>query len=397
MANFTILLACTLTVILFLACVCASAYGDENLPWGVERIRAYCVWDNNRDMTVDDGANAGQAVSIAVIDSGIDYYTDEWGNIHYHPDLSDNVAGGRGFRHWGCVVQERTDHEDFDGHGTHVAGTIAAVDNEIGVIGTAPKTKIYALRYFSHIQQEQALEVAAAINWSVDHGIHIISISLGFAENYSALYNACKNAYERGNLIIAAAGNENSSVCYPARYDCVIAVGAIYSNGARWEWSNFGPELELVAPGVNINSTWLNGGYALDNGTSMAVPHVTAAAALIWSSKIDPEYDFYGDGYWDNIEVRHKLRHLALDLGPTGKDDEYGYGLINAWATNQRPLGDINNDYKVDLKDLFAVAIAYGSYPGHPKWNPNCDINIDNLIDLKDYYIVSKNFGKVDP
>lgn len=385
--------------ILLLASLAASVYGSETLPWGVERIRAYLVWDNNMDMAVDQGANAGQYVSIAVIDSGIDYWTDDQGNIHYHPDLEDNVAGGRRFRHLypNCYVEEWAEHEDIDGHGTHVAGTIAAVDNDIGVIGTAPKTKIYALQVIAWNEEGYAKAIATAINWAVGQGVDIISISLGLVTDYTTLREASDNAYAQGVLLIGASGSWGETfVRYPARYASVIAVGAVYQNLNRPNWSNTGPELEFVAPGVDINSTWLDGGYRLDSGTSMAVPHVTATAALIWSSKIDPTYDD-GDGMWSNTEVRLKLRHMALDLGLSGRDNDYGFGLINAWATNQRPLGDINIDYKVDILDVALAAKAFSSYPGHPRWDPRGDMNLDNIVDITDVSLIAQNFGQVDP
>jgi hypothetical protein len=95
--------------------------------------------------------------------------------------------------------------------------------------------------------------------------------------------------------------------------------------------------------------------------------------------------------------VRAKLRDWALDLGDPGRDMYYGYGLINCWAPNQRPLGDINIDYKVDLTDVLIVANAFGSFPDHPNWDPNADINIDNKVDLTDYLIVAINYGQEDP
>jgi subtilisin family serine protease len=368
------------------------AYGSWTLPWGVERIHANSLWDNNNDTIVDSGANAGQNVTIAVIDFGIDYLILENGTIYYHPDLNGNVLGGMGFRYYGGTVQLIADYNDDWGHGTHVAGTIAAVGIDGGVVGVAPRTKIYALKLFTGDQNE----VAAAINYSVDwlHA-NIISMSLGFFQDSLVLRTACDYAYyARGALLIAAAGNENASINYPAAYDSVVAVGAVDKNDQRWvnasypgEGSNFGPKLELVAPGVDINSTWLNGDYHKETGTSMAVPHVTATAALIWSSK----------GSWDNQQVRVALRQYALDLGTPGRDDYYGYGLVNAWEPNQRPLGDINVDYRVNLIDVFTVALAYGSVPGDPKWDQRADINIDNKVNLIDYEIVRLNWGKVDP
>jgi len=359
------------------------------------------------NMTVDEGANAGDNFVIAVIDWGIDYYTDGWGNIYYHPDLEDNVhlvdgKGGKGFRSLDGYVEVLPDHEDPNGHGTHVSGIIAAVDNDNGTIGTAPKAKIYSLKLITWTPET----LAYAINYAANNLMaRIIVMSLETDKNYTDIYHACKNAYEEKEaLLFAAAGNSNSSVSYPAKYDdYVIAVGAVNKSDQRWVdpstgvGSNFGPELDFAAPGVDINSTVLNGGYALMTGTSMAVPHVAAVAALIWSSKIDPEYDFDGDGYWDNIEVRYKLRHLALDLGPAGKDDYYGWGLINAWAPNQRPLGDINIDYIVDMEDLYIASLAYGSFPSNPNWDPRADINIDNFVDVEDIYTIALNYGKIDP
>jgi len=308
------------------------------------------------------------------------------GTIFYHPDLNGNVLGGMGFRYYAGTVQLFADYKDGDGHGTHVAGIMAAVGNDGGVVGVAPRTKIYGLKLFTWDQNE----VAAAINYSVDvlHA-NIISMSVGYSQDYPVLRTACDYAYGSGVLLVAAAGNEAaSSIDYPARYnESVIAVGATYPNDTRPSWSNTGPELEFAAPGVDINSTWLAGGYCNDTGTSMAVPHVTAAAALIWSSK----------GSWDNQHVRVALRQYALDLGPPGRDDYYGYGLVNAWEPNQRPLGDINVDYRVNLIDEFTVALAYGSVPGDPKWDQRADINVDNKVNLIDYYTVVSNFGKVDP
>jgi subtilisin family serine protease len=160
--------------------------------------------------------------------------------------------------------------------------------------------------------------------------------------------------------------------------------------------------LELVAPGVNINSTanpneYPYTLYMVDTGASFAAPHVAGVAALIYASKIDPDYDRNGDGYWENDEVRQKLRDTALDLGDPEWDEYYGYGLVNAWYATQRPPADINTDYKVNYRDLYILAYAYGSRPGDPNWDPRADITINNEVDYADLYILAKNYGKTDP
>jgi len=317
-----------------LAGVAAFAHASETVPWGVERVRANQVWDRNGDKTVDQDAIAGQNVRVAVIDWGVDYWKDGQGNIHYHSDLADNIAGGRGFRYVSDGnVEELSDYQDTWGHGTHVIGTVAAVDNDAGVIGAAPKVKIYALKPMTW----NSWEIAKAINWSVPNGINIISMSFGTDINYPEIRRAVDYAHTSGVVLIAASGDTNENkILYPAKYDNVIAVSAVNQNNQRWVdpstglGSNYGPELDLVAPGADINSTLLGDTYGTWSGTSFAVPHVTAVAALTLASKINPKYDSNGDGIWQNVEVYDRLIDLAKDLGPSGRDDEYGYGLVDA-------------------------------------------------------------------
>ncbi len=362
-----------LVLILSLAFI-GNGLAADQIPWGVGRIRTDLVWD----------FNTGSGILIAVIDTGIAYY---------HSDLEDRVIGGESFiGGWWW--------DDTQNHGTLVAGITAAIINNYGLIGVSPNVSLLAAKA---IPPDNWQDIVDALYWAVDQGAQIIVMALVTREDRPEVRNACDDIYyNRNRLLIAGAGNDGGPVRYPAKYDSVIAVGAVDENDSRWVWSNYGPELELVAPGVNINSTanrytYPFSDYMVDTGTSFAVPHVAGLAALIYASKIDPEYDSDGDGYWDNFEVRYKLRHLALDLGPAGKDDQYGWGLINAWATNQRPLGDINIDYIVDVEDLYTACLAYGSYPGHPAWNPRADINIDNFVDIEDINIIANNYGKVDP
>lgn len=257
-------------------------------------------------------------------------------------------------------------------------------------MGVAPKTNMFALKTCDNDYRE----IAAAINWSVENGIRIISISGTVSTNYSDLYTACKYAFDNGRLLFAAAGNEGSGVDYPAKYPFVIAVGSVNQSDVRDPLSNFGPELDFVAPGTEINSTFLDGGYAVRGGTSMACPCVAGVAALIWSSRVDPAFDIIQDGQWENVEVWNKLVNMSLDLGPPGREDEYGYGLINAWATNQRPLGDIDNSLQVDMVDMWIAQNAFGSIPSMSNWDPRADININNMVDMVDMWIIQNNYGK---
>ena len=382
--------ACVVVIacILLLAAFNATGWAQiENLHWGVKRIRADQVWDTDmwpQDFIVDPDGNAGQGVCVAVIDTG----------IANHPDLAGRVVDGisyGGGEYW----------EDYDGHGTQVAGIIAAIDDGTHLIGVAPRVSLYAVKAYS------VQAVVNGINWAVDNGANMISISLATYDDYPELSAACDNAYDQGVLLIAGSGNDGRPiVMYPAAYDSVLAVGAIYESeyDYRWDLSNYGtPELEFMAPGVAINSTYPPDGYNVDSGTSFAVPHVSGAAALIFASKPDPEYDGNGNGAWDNFEVRAKLTDTALDLPLDGKhpgyDEWYGHGLVNAWWSNQRPQGDINYDLITDIGDLTIVCWYYGVKEGDPDWwdARRADIDIDKIVWIRDLAIISVHFGEIDP
>jgi len=293
----------------------------QTLPWGVERIGAPAVHASG---------NKGTGINVAILDTGID--TD-------HPDLS-YVYG------YDFSGDNDPDPEDFDGHGTHVAGTVAALDNDIGVIGVAPEADLYILKIFTDDGGGSYSDAVEALEWCIGtynddisgNEIQVISMSWGSKKEQGdpGIEPWINQAYDLGILLIGAAGNEGNpngvgdNVIYPARYENVVAVAATDDTDTRAWWSSTGPAVELAAPGVSILSTYLDAGYTTMSGTSMACPHVSGTAALVLASAVDSNYDFDGDGVWDNDEVRKKLQDTADDLGDPGRDSKYGYGLVDA-------------------------------------------------------------------
>ncbi len=278
--------------------------------WGVARIGAGPVHQ--------DGVS-GVGVKVAVLDSGVDYT---------HPDLALNYGGGHDF------VNSDTDPFDDNSHGTHVAGIIAARDDDAGVVGVAPGATIYALKVLDASGHGTFSNVLAALDWAVANGVQITNNSYGSSEDPGVIVQqAFVNAEAAGILHVAAAGNSGTcqgtgdAVQFPARYASVIAVAATDSLDGSPCSSSAGPAVELSAPGVAVNSTTPGGGYQRLSGTSMATPHVAGAAALVLSQA--GVGDTNGNGRI-NDEVRARLIATAQDLGPAGLDTWYGYGLVDA-------------------------------------------------------------------
>ena len=271
--------------------------------WGVKHIGAG---------TVHDSENEGYGIKVAVLDTGIDYT---------HPDLDANYKGGWDF------VNGDSDPMDDNGHGTHVAGTVAAEDDGSGVVGVAPGASLYALKVLDETGSGYFSAVVAALEWCVESGVQITNNSYGSSQDPGELVKeAFDNAYAAGVLNVASAGNSGNppgrgdNISYPAHWDSVIAVAATDQDDSRARWSSTGPSLELSAPGVAINSTLPGGGYGEKSGTSMASPHVAGTAALVWAA----------DSSLTNEQVRVRLQDTADDLGALGWDSKYGYGLVDA-------------------------------------------------------------------
>ena len=272
----------------------------DRIPWGVNRIDAERAWDITQ----------GKGIKVAVADTGIDYK---------HPDLQANYRGGASF------VPGEPDPIDHNRHGTHVAGTIAAARNCRGVVGVAPSAYLYSVKVLGSRGSGRFSFLVAGLEWCMRHRMDVVNMSLGGTVAPSIVERACDIAYKRGLLLVAAAGNNGGKVICPARYRSVVAVSAIDRNDNLASFSSRGPEIELCAPGVDIYSTLPGGRYGTLSGTSMASPHVAGSAALALSS-----HRFVRAVGSPSSVIRWLLLRTADDLGPPGRDDHFGFGVVDA-------------------------------------------------------------------
>jgi subtilisin len=222
-------------------------------------------------------------------------------------------------------VPDETSVLDHHGHGTHCAGTIGACLNGQGVVGVAPAAYLYAVKVLSAAGSGNWSWLIAGLDWCIANGIHIASMSLGAETAPTAVQTMCDLAFNRGVLLVAAAGNSGGPVAAPGRYGSVIAVAAIDSANVIAPFSCRGPEIELCAPGVDVLSTIPNNGYGRMSGTSMACPHVSGAAALAWGA-----HRFPPAGMACNVAIRRLLAATADNLGIPGRDHLFGFGRVDA-------------------------------------------------------------------
>lgn len=268
----------------------------EMVPWGAERIGAPRAWTRSR----------GEGVRVAIIDTGVDWE---------HPDLAENVKGGLN------LLDPGRPPEDDNGHGTHVAGIVAARDGDGGVVGVAPRCELYALKAFDASGYGTAADVLLALQWCVQYGMHVANLSFGQDHASPALARAVQACDEAGLVLVAAAGNDGrpDSVDYPARHPHVLAVTAATRRDRLLWTSSRGPEVDLIAPGRAIPSLGAGGGIRTLSGTSMAAPHVTGAAALLLAA----------EPHLSPAQVRERLRATAERLPGLGPDEQ-GAGMVRA-------------------------------------------------------------------
>jgi len=286
----------------------------ETMPWGIRMTYGE---------TLGDGPAGGKDINVAVLDTGV---------FKNHPDLRDRVKNCADFSGTDTFVENKC--EDKNGHGTHIAGVIAAnggIDGK-GIHGVAPETNLMIYKVCVNDGTCFADDVAVAVRKAVDSGAHIILFSIGSDAESSLVADAVAYAAEKGVMVVAAGGNDGpytGSIDYPAAIPGVISVGAIDSNLDVPNWSARGvnsktkayvqesKDMEFAAPGVNVESTWFNGEYTTLSGTSMAAAHVAGLAAKAWQSEAkDPL-----------AATRDMLHQFAQDILPAGDDDASGWGI----------------------------------------------------------------------
>lgn len=259
----------------------------------------------------------GVGVKVAVLDSGIDVK---------HRDLK--VKGG--FCSLGYDCAPGVPYDDDNGHGTHVAGIIAALNNNTGIIGIAPNVELYSVKALNAFGAGSTNSLISGIEWAIKNNIDILNLSITAEDHDTALEKALTTAYQKGMLIVGSAGNNgetaNKSVMYPAKYDTVIAVSAVKNDLSKLKESATGKEVDIAAPGELVFSTYpvkfdfldfKADGYTHMSGTSMATPHVTGILAL-YKERFPKK---------SNVELRALLQETAKDLGEPGRDSIFGYGL----------------------------------------------------------------------
>jgi hypothetical protein len=305
-------------------------YGME---WGLVKINCPDAWNKTKGLA---------SVVVAVIDTGIDLD---------HPDLVANlklpgrdlvnlvgVSPSPGWVFEGDFLGVDSDPQDEVGHGTHVAGTIAAMtNNAVGVAGVTWNCKLLPVKVLTRMKRLSdgrvtgvgiSTDIAAGIRWAADHGAHILNMSLGSSSSTFVESDAVAYAQSKGCLVVAAMGNDGPAAgpSYPAAYNKVFAVGAIQQNEKLASFSQIGAHIDVVAPGVGIRSTDWNNTYSYKDGTSMATPHAAGVAALVKSAKTSLTADEIAD------IIRTTCKPLKDNPADPIPNNKYGFGLINAKA-----------------------------------------------------------------
>ena len=275
----------------------SDGLADDDKHWALNKIGIYDLWQNTM---------GSQEVLVAVLDTGID---------SNHEDLDGQIVAEVSF-------VDGASYGDVHGHGTHIAGIIAAKNNDMGIIGVAPDSRLLNAKVADDMGRCYASALAEGIVWAVDNGASVINISVEIRGDSSELEKAVDYAWSEGSLVVAAAGNDgNDSPVYPAGYDNCVAVAATNQNDGLAVLSNHGDWVDVAAPGFSIYSTLPDDDYGIKTGTSFACAYVSGMAALLFDIVVDTN----GDGSL-NDEVRAVIETGCQTVDITG----VGSGRVDA-------------------------------------------------------------------
>jgi len=290
----------------------------------------------------------GDGVTVGLIDTGLDYN---------HPEVAHVYLGGHDY------VNNDTDPMDDHMHGTHVTGTIAALRDGAGVVGVAPNIQMWVAKGFNAGGSGDYSDLIKCVEYVSLQGCDVVNNSWGGGGSYT-LKQAFAASQAAGVIHICASGNNFSlgGISAPARYDTTYAIGAMETMWKAADFSNTGPQLDFAAPGVDILSCDLGGGYTTASGTSMATPHAVGVAALALASGTVTDQN--GDGLlWDELYERMEL--TSVDVGLPGWDKTFGHGMVNAQAVLAAPMILDGTDFQAGAAATLDVS---GATPGDTVW-----------------------------
>lgn len=329
-----------------------SCGGQGRVDADIDAPEAWDLWTGLDDIT------------LAVIDSG----------VQKHADFAAKVLPG-----WNTVLNNDFVSDSDCPHGTHVAGTAGAVGNNgVGVAGVSWGVKILPIKVLTGCSGNET-DCGEGIIWAADHGANVGTMSLQYYTGTDFFRDAVAYGHNSGMVLIAATGNnQGRRIAYPAKFPLCMGVGATTIRDERASFSNYGPEIDVSAPGQDVWSTLNLNSYACYSGTSMATPHTSGLACLLWSYKRN----------LSNQQVIDALIANVDDLGTPGFDEFFGWGRINAYRTlsNTGCHGDLNGDGRTDQQDLSILLAAYNT-------SDDGDLDGDGDTDQADLATLLADYG----